>query len=168
MQVVLTHCRLCSKLIQFAPEGTWCAECRTTFHRACLTAANQVCPVCQRRAVAPEDGFVFPKACFACGTPVTPPRSTCAACGHTVRYDTREEYERHLSGVKDYAKSCLVAGVAEAVFGFVTLGVAVGLAFSLVFATVGVFHFAVPLVGIGLVSDGFRRIATGRRLGAAE
>ena len=168
MQVVLKDCGICGRPIRFASEGTWCGECRTVFHSACLSKADRICTRCLRRAVPPEDRFVFAKSCGVCGTASCPPTPRCSRCGHPVCWDTREEYEAYRSSVRDHARSCFWIACAEIPFGVLSLGLSVLLIYLTAAGPVGFFHFAIPLAGIALLGDGFRRMSESRRLSKFE
>lgn len=168
MQVVLKNCGICGHSIQFETEGTWCGECRTVFHSECLAAAGHVCTRCLRRAIPPEERFAFSKSCGVCGAASCPPARRCSQCGHPVCWDTREEYEAYRSGVRNHARSCFWIACAEIPFGVLALGLSVLLLYLAAAGPFGFFHFAIPLAGIALLADGFRRMSESRRLSKFE
>jgi len=104
-----------------APEATWCACCKSGFHRDCLAKAEEICPKCERRYDPPERHFVLSKFCPECIQVNEPPLARCSACGANTLWDTRADYEAFVAHMKHTARVRLVWGLAQIGAGAICL-----------------------------------------------
>ena len=120
MQVAGNKCFVCQRPIILSSEGTWCTQCGTILHEACI-APGGACPVCQTAFIAPSSFFVYATRCPSCGR-TTDCQEACAACGERTRWDTREHYQAAWRRIHRAARSDAAKAVAFAFCGLFLVG----------------------------------------------
>jgi hypothetical protein len=113
VQLAGVTCSHCKQKVMLDNEATWCAACKTVFHKACLAKADTICPKCGNHYDQPEAHFFLSQFCPECIQPNNPPQTRCSACGARTRWDTRAEYEAFLAHMKRTARNRLMLGLAE-------------------------------------------------------
>ena len=121
MQTAGEKCPHCEDSIIIETEGTWCATCKTVFHRECLAEADLICPKCQRSFDDPEQYFVNSVFCPDCFRPVPEGKTRCEACGGLTHFDNREEYEKRLAMVRAEVGRDIFIGITELILAILCL-----------------------------------------------
>src|SRR5688572_3782942 len=113
MQLAGVPCVICRQNIRFESDGTWCASCKSVFHRQCVTQVNAVCPTCESAFASPERLFVSSQFCPECMQRNDPPQPRCTMCHARTQWDTKSDYDRFVEQVKDAARVRLLRGILE-------------------------------------------------------
>src|SRR5689334_5774888 len=100
MQLAGIPCTICNQSIQFENEATWCATCKSMFHRKCLSERHSNCPQCKTKYDPADQHFVFSQFCPECMQPNEPPEASCKHCRTRTSWDTKADYEKFVAEMK--------------------------------------------------------------------
>ena len=157
MQVVGFSCATCSEKILFQHEGTWCARCKSTFHKACEPSENSTCPGCRQNFQNPSAFFVRSRFCPVCMSPNEERLDKCVCCGAFTRWDTEADYQSRKAEIRAAARCIILLGILEVDCAAVLYLICA----LIVFTTENWFKILLP--PIVLFIDGGRRIVAGGR-----
>src|SRR5690349_7009080 len=115
MQLAGINCSICVQNVKFEPDATWCAACKSVFHRDCLAQVDSLCPSCKRHYDAPESHFVFSDYCPECMASNNPPHAQCRFCHARTQWDTQQDYEVFVEDMSGVAHIRFLRGIVELV-----------------------------------------------------
>lgn len=164
MQLVGTQCEICDSRITADADGTWCAQCHSKFHRACLDEHGDRCNKCQDACTPAESLFYYSTSCPECMARVGHKVERCGECNTRTRWDTEEDYlgfkEIHLSA----CRRMRLRGWCEIVLGIGLCCFFVALVL-MIEVTSFIIAWGLPLaLGIASIADGVCRMRRGKCL----
>ena len=161
MQLAGQLCAICKGGVLLEGDATWCAQCSTVIHRACLAEAANLCPKCNRAYDPPEVHFVFSQQCPECFRRNLPAQPCCLSCNARTRWDSQKDYETFLVHMKDTSRIYLLRGIAEIVVGFICALIVLLVMFSMS-PRIGLAYLVLGF--IVLTSDGIYRLFQSRKI----
>ena len=166
MQLAGTPCKICRQDVSLESEATWCARCKTVFHRKCIGVADAVCPVCQRAYDVPEDHFRFSRSCPECFRPMKDAQPRCSSCDARTCWDSDADYEVFVKQMRAAAHKYRRRGVVQIGLAGLSAGIFAFIVWASFAAEVkiGLIPGGLLVIGFFLLGDGLFRLSRSQRL----